>query len=96
MVRTDTRSSRETAEITAHIKNLNLTLKNNTFDGKDPIHVFAFFAHFLNEADMRNMSEAHEFIALPTFLEEPAEKQFRINVACVSLHGDFTWRPEAI
>lgn len=40
--------------------------------GPDPCYIF--FARFVNEADILNMSEALAFIALPTFLEEPAER----------------------
>lgn len=57
MITTDTCSSRATAGFKVHIKVLNLTLKNNTFYGKDWTRVFHFLFSFQNEADMLNMSD---------------------------------------
>ena len=93
---TDMRTSRDTAEVRIHIKNLNLTLKNHTFDGNDPIKIFDFLSRFVNEADMLNMSEAQAFIALPIFLADPAETQFRTNLSGASRHGGVTCWTEAI
>lgn len=62
-------------------------MKNHTFDGTDPICVFYIFAHFVNEADMINMSVAHSFMSSSTFLVEPAETQFRMNFRGASRHG---------
>lgn len=72
MITNNTRLSKGTAEVRVHLKNLSLTLKNHTFDGTDPIHVFDFLAPFVSKADMLNMSKAQAFIALPDFLDEPA------------------------
>lgn len=50
------------------IKNINLAMKKNDFDGTVPIHIFDFLARFDTEADMLNISETQIFIALPTLL----------------------------
>lgn len=42
------------------------------------------------------MSEAQAFIALPTFLADPAESQFRTNHAGESRNGGITCWSEAI
>ena len=93
---TDQRSSRDTAEVRVHIKNLNLTMKSHIFDGNDPIKIFDFLTRFVNEADMLNMSEAQAFIALPTFLADPAETQFRTTLSGASRRGGVTCWPEAV
>ena len=87
MVTTETRSSRATAEVRTHIKNLSLTMNQHTFDGSDPIKIFDFLTRFVNEADILAMSEAQAFIALPTFLADPAETQFRTNLSGGSRRG---------
>lgn len=48
MTTTDTRPSKATADVRVHIKNINLNLKNHTFDGTEPIRVFYFLARFVN------------------------------------------------
>lgn len=96
VITTHTRSSKVTAEVMVYIKNLNLTMKNHTFDSADPIRIFYFISPFLNEAYMFNMSEAQSFIVLPTFLGGPAEIQFRINISRASRQGGITGLPEAI
>lgn len=65
MIPTDTHSSRATAEVRVHIKIVNLTIKNHTFDGKDLIRVLDFLDRFVQQAEMFNISEAQAFIALP-------------------------------
>lgn len=65
MIITDTRSSKATAKVRIHIKNLKLALKNHTFDGTGRIRIFDFIARFVNEANKLNISEAQAFIALP-------------------------------
>lgn len=87
MITTGTRSSRATAEVCVHIKNLNLTMRKHTFDGTYPIKIFNFLTRFVNKADMLNISEALAFIALKTFLVDPAETQFRTNLSGASSHG---------
>ena len=67
-----------------------------TFDGSDPIKIFDFLTRFVNDADILAMSEAQAFIALPTFLADPAETQFRTNFSGGSRRGGITCWPEAI
>ena len=93
---TDSRSSRSTAEVRIHIKNLSLVLEKHIFDGTDPIRIFDFLSRFVNEADMLSMSEAQAFIALPMFLEDPAETQFRTNLSGASRRGGLNCWPEAV
>ena len=71
IVRTDTRSSRATAEVRTNIKNLSLIMNQQAFDGSDLIKIIAFLTQFFNEADILAMSEAQEFIALSTFVADP-------------------------
>lgn len=96
MVTRDTRSSRDTAKVRIHIKNLNHTMKSHCFDGIDKIKVFELLTIFVNEADMIYMLEAQAFIALPTFLDDPTETQFRTNFSVTSRHGGITCWPEDI
>lgn len=57
MIKTDTRSLKETEEVWVHIKNLNRNMKNHKFDGTEAIPDFYFLVLFVNTADMLNMSE---------------------------------------
>lgn len=66
------------------------------FDGKDYIKIFDFRTRFVNETDMFNGSEAQEFIALPTFLTDPAETQFRTNLSGASRNGGVVCWTESI
>lgn len=88
---TDTRSALETTKVRLHLNNLTLTMKNHTFDGNDPIDIFDFLIHFVNEADMLKMSEA-----LPTFLVDLADTHFRTNFSGASHRGGVTCWPEAV
>lgn len=45
---------------------------------------------------MLRMFEAEVFIAMPTFLNEPAETQFFTSFNGTSHHGGVNWRPEAV
>lgn len=90
MITKDRRSSRDTADVRVHIKNLNLTMKNHVLNGNDPIKIFDSLTRFINEVDMLQMSEAQAFIAIPTFLAEPAETQFGSNLSGASRHGGIT------
>ena len=96
IVMTDTRSSRVTDEVRTHNKNLSLTMNQHAFDGSDPIKIFEFLTQFFNEADILAISEAQTFIALPDFLANPAETQFRTNLSGGSRRGGITSWPEAI
>ena len=71
-------------------------MKEHTFDGSDLIKIFDFLHRFVNEAYMLAMSEAQPFIALSTFLADPAETQFRTNLSGGSRRGGITCSPEAI
>ena len=92
----DTRSACDTTEVRVHLKNMDLTMSKHKFDGNDPIRVFDFLTRFVNESDMLNMSEAQSFIALPMFLEEPAETHFRTTLSGMSRRGGVTCWPEAV
>ena len=70
-------------------------MKEHTFDGSDLIKIFDFLHRFVNEAYMLAMSEAQPFIALPTFLADPAETQFRTNLSGGSRRWGITCLPEA-
>ena len=71
-------------------------MNQHTFDGSDPIKIFDFLTRFVNEADILAMSEAQVFIALPTFLADPAETQFQTNLSEGSRRGGITCWPEAM
>lgn len=53
IIATDTRLSPATADVTVHIKNLNLTLRKHVSDGSDQTRVFDFLTRIFNETDMR-------------------------------------------
>ena len=71
-------------------------MNQHAFDGSDPIKMSDFLTRFPNESDILAMSEAHEFIALSTFLADPAETQFRTNLSGGPRRGGITRWPEAI
>lgn len=60
----ESRSSRDIAEVRAHIKNKNLTLKNHVLYGNDPIKLFHFLTRFVKEEDMLSMLKKHAIIVL--------------------------------
>lgn len=70
-----------------HIKKLNITMENLTFDGTDPTHILDSVARFLDEADMLNMFEAQSFIYLQTLLVAQVDAQFRSILSGSSRHG---------
>lgn len=82
----DKRSSVETTKIRVYIKNLNLSMKKHTFNGVHIMRIFESLNRFLNETDTRSISEAKYFVALPTFLEDPAQTQFQTNISGDSWH----------
>ena len=59
------RTGRETSKVKDHVRRLELTLKDEAFDGSDPIRVLFFLNAFVTEADVMEMTEAQAFIALP-------------------------------
>lgn len=56
-------------------------MKKNTFDGDKTIRVFDFLTSLENKVEKLHKSEAQDFVALPTFLEDPDETQFRTNAS---------------
>lgn len=96
MIRTDSRSSRDTAAVSFHMKILNLKMINHVFDGNDTVKIFEFLTRFLNEAEVLNISQPQAFIAIPRFLADRSETQFRTNLSGSSRHiGEAYW-PKAI
>lgn len=67
----------------------------HTFDGSDPIEIVDFLTPFVGEADIINMSEAQDFIALPNFLADFAKTKFRTYFKGWSRCGGITSWPEA-
>lgn len=96
MITVDTRSSKATAEVMGHIKNLKLPMKNHNIDGKYHILVFDFLFRFVNDAKMLNMLDVQAFIALPTFRTETAETQIKTNLCGALRHSGITCPSEAI
>lgn len=86
----DTRSSRATAEVRDHLKNLNLTIGKSIFNGTGPKNIFHFLSRFVNYADIFNVSEAHAFITMPIFVVYSAEAQFCNNLSEASCQGGVT------
>lgn len=71
-------------------------MKNYIFNGVYLIRIFDFLTRLVNEADKLNMSEAQAYVALPTFLGDPTETEFRTSLSGGSSHGSVTCWPEAI
>ncbi len=46
-------------------------------DGKDPIRVLSFIAHYVTQADELNMTEREAYISLPHFLADPSGQQYQ-------------------
>lgn len=77
-------SSRGSSKVEVHIKNLNIILKNQVFDGNYPITIFDFFTCFVNEDNMLNIAEEKALIDLPNVLADPPEIKFRANMSGAS------------
>ncbi len=45
-------------------------------DGKDPIRILSFLAHYVTQADELNMTEREAYITLPHFLADPAGQHY--------------------
>lgn len=90
-----TRTSRETLDVKKHLKSLELSLKEHMFSGKDPVTVLNFLTRFVEEADTIGMTEAQALVALPKFMMEPAESQFRAS-RNGARSGGITAFPEAV
>lgn len=85
-----------TAEVRVSIKILILTMRKHVFDGSDLIKVFDLLPRFVNDAHMLYMSEALEFITLPTFLSDPTETAYRTNLSGGSRRGCITCSLRAV
>ena len=90
-----TRSSSETFEVKRHLKSLEISLKEHTFSGKDPVTVLNFLTRFVEEADTLEMTEAQALVALPKFMSGSAELQFRAS-RNGARSGGITAFPEAV
>lgn len=91
------RTSRQTGKVKDHIKRLQLTLEECSFDGGDPILILEFLSRFADEADTLEMSEAQAFIALPYFLKGNAASQFRsVKTTSSRASGGVSAWPEAV
>lgn len=73
---TQTRTGRETAKVRDHVKRLELTLRDQKFDGEDTIKVLAFLAEFVRECNTLSISEGQAYVALPYLLKGSAKEQF--------------------
>ena len=89
-----TRSSERTLEVKKHIKSLDLSLRKK-FTGKDPVMILNFLTRFVEEADIIKMTEAQALLALPHYLMDSAETQFRASIKGAR-SGGITSFPEAI
>lgn len=49
------------------IQGIDITMKEYNFNWTDPMTVFQFTIHFVNEAHRLNMLEGHAYTALPTY-----------------------------
>lgn len=89
--KTDSRYALETTEVRGHLKTITFTMKNHNFDGNNPIKILDFLIRLVNEADILKMSEGQAFVALPKFLDDTADQNFRTNLsgtprwACVTV-----------
>lgn len=81
MMVTDTRLSQYNSNVQVHIKNLKITRKTHVLYRNDPIKIFHFLTHFVNEADRLTMSDAQKFITLPNFSADQAKTQFRADLS---------------
>lgn len=65
-------------------------------DASDPIKMFDFLTPFVGEGDMLYISESQSFIALPIFLTNPAETQYRTSLSGGSRSGGITCWSEVV
>ncbi|CAN8069510.1 unnamed protein product [Agarophyton chilense] len=70
------RTPRGTGRVKDCIKRMQLSLRNQSFSGEDPILVLYFLARFVAEADILGLTEGQAFIALPYFMKGLAEDQY--------------------
>lgn len=74
----------------------NITLESHVLDGNTFIKNFDLLTRFVNRDDMLNISASQAFIALPKFLADPANSQFRTKLSGEFLQGGIKGWPEAI
>lgn len=74
------RTSQEKGKVRYYINRIELTIKKRRLSGHDPIRVFDFFARFVKEASIPEISEAQVLISLPSFLESLVPSQFEAAV----------------
>ena len=93
---TSKRTGRETAKTRDHIKRMEITLKDYSFDGQDPIKVLEFLSKFCDEADTLEMTEAQAYVVLPYLLKGSAKEQFNAVKGTLAGDGGVTSWPEAV
>ena len=91
------RRGRETGKTRDHVKRLELSFKDSTFNGTDPVTVLSFLADVVIECDILEMSEAQAYLALPFLLTGSAKVQFRAARSVGrSTEGGVSCWPEAV
>ena len=75
--RAQSRTGRETAKVKDHIRHLEVSLRDHTFDGHDPMLVFSFLADLVEECNTLQISEAQAYLELPYLLKGTAKEQFK-------------------
>ena len=65
------RTGRETGKVKDHVRRLELTLRDEAFDGSDPVRVLPFLSAFVAEADVMEMTEAQAISPCPMLLRAP-------------------------
>lgn len=70
------RGSISTEGVRNFLKRLGISLKKYKFDSKDPILVFDFINRFHEECDIRGMTDAQNYLELPSFLIVTEWKQY--------------------
>lgn len=95
MITTVKQTSRDAEEVRVNMKNLNLTLESYIWRlGTDPF--FWFPNQFCERGWHAQDVWDADLIALPKFLTEQAETQFRTNISGASRYGGINCWPEAI
>ena len=90
------RTGRETGKVKDHVRRLELTLRDEAFDGSDPVRVLPFLSAFVAEADVMEMTEAQAYIALPYVIKGTARQHFTAVKGVPSSSGGVTCWPEAV
>lgn len=69
-----------TTDMTRRRKELALTFRYRTFNGRVPVTVLEFLTRYTEEADTNRLTELQAFLLLLFFLEGEAENQLRSNL----------------